>query len=83
MAIPLYIFLIIYFVFLAVFAIFSYFDIDHIIKFGTLNFTNLLAVAIYVGGSMLILLISWQYIGQIDWKQPIELSGLINSGMPY
>lgn len=83
MTFPLYFFLIIYFIFLIAFAVFSYFNIYHIIKFGALNFTNLLATAIYLSVSILILFISWQYIGQTDWKQPIELFGMTKAGLPY
>jgi len=83
MSFPLSIFLIIYFIFLVIFILFSYFDIYHLLKFGTLNITNFLVTFIYLGGSILIIFISWQYLSQIDWQQPIELFQGINFSSPY
>jgi hypothetical protein len=83
MSIPLSSILIIYFIFLVFFIIFSYFNIYHIVRFGTLNFTNFLAIFIFIGVSVLILFVSWQYLSQIDWQQSIELFNGVSFSSPY
>ena len=73
MTFPISAFLIAYFIFLVFFAIFAYFDIYHVLKFGTLNFTNFLATFIFFGVTTLILFLTYQYINQIDWTTPVSL----------
>jgi hypothetical protein len=76
MGIPLAIFYYVYLVFVAIFLLFTLFNVYHLIRFGFLSVGNIVMIAFYITVSILILLISWQYISQIDWQQEIPIAPL-------
>ena len=71
--IPLVIFYYIYLILVLVSLFFTFFNVYHLVRFGFLTISNIVAIAIYIFVSATILLISWNYIGQIDWQQSIPL----------
>ncbi|OGY47915.1 MAG: hypothetical protein A3J62_02745 [Candidatus Buchananbacteria bacterium RIFCSPHIGHO2_02_FULL_38_8] len=73
MAIPLAIFYYLYLVFVLVFLIFTLFNIYHLVRFGFLTLGNIAMITFYIIVSILILLISWRYISNINWQQEIQL----------
>ena len=75
MTFPLYIFLIIYFVFLLGWLVFSFIAVYHILKFGFLNFTTFFTVFVYIAISFLMLAISYKYLSQIDWQMNVTIFG--------
>ena len=75
MGIPLAIFYYAYLVFVLIFLFFTFANVYHLIRFGLLNLSTLVIVVFYTAISILILLISWGYINQIDWQQIIPITG--------
>jgi len=73
MGIPLSLFYYIYLVFVVVFLFFTFFNVWHLIRFGFLTVGNIVMIAFYILVTIMILLISWYYIGQIDWKETIPI----------
>lgn len=74
MAIPLAIFYYIYLAFVAFFLLFTLFNVYHLVRFGFLTIGNISVTAFYIIVSILILIISWGYIGQIDWQQAVTIT---------
>jgi len=75
MTFPLYIFLIIYFIFLLIWLIFSFIGVYHMLKFGFLNLTTFFVIFIFIAVSFLILIASYKYLSQIDWRMNISIFG--------
>jgi len=75
MTFPLYIFLIIYFVFLLGWLIFSFIAIYHMFKYGFLNFTTFFTIFIYIAVSFLMLAVSYKYLSQVDWQMNVTIFG--------
>ena len=73
MAIPLSIFYYIYLVFVAGFLLYTFFNVYHLVRFGFLTVSNVTVTVFYLIASILILTISWGYIGQIHWHQTFFL----------
>ncbi|MFA5022181.1 MAG: hypothetical protein WC508_03820 [Patescibacteria group bacterium] len=64
----------IYLIFIAVFLIFTFFNVYHLVRFGFLSLGNITVIIFYIVVTALILSISWGYIGQIDWQQTFYIS---------
>ena len=73
MSFPLYIFLIIYFLFLFVWGIFGLIGIYHMIKFGLLNPATFILTFIFIAGSITFLAVSYNYISAIDWNVNVSI----------
>lgn len=78
-SVPLSIFLIPYALVLFVFALFSLINLFHLVKFGEGIFADFIATAVYLGFSVLILYMSWQYLSGFNWKETIDI-GLPTAG---
>ena len=74
MAIPLSIFYYLYLVLLAFFLLFTFFNIYHLIRFGFISLSNLVMMAFYLAVSACLISISFNYIGQIDWTQSVQIA---------
>lgn len=68
MTIPLTVFLFLYLLFVFIWIVFSAIAVYHIMKYGRVNFATFAAVLIYLAGCAAILLLSYKYLIQIDWK---------------
>ncbi len=80
MTFPLYFLLFPYLLFLLVWMFFSLTAIYHILRFGFKNFITIFMAMLYVGVSAWILLVSYNYIKQIDWDLQISiLKGAFNT----
>ena len=73
MGIPIAIFYYVYLVFVVIFLFFTFFNIYHLVRFGFLTVGNVVMIGFYIAISIIILLISWYYIEQIDWQQAIPI----------
>lgn len=73
MGIPLEIFYYIYLIFVLIFLFFTFFNVWHLIRFGFLTVGNIIIIVFYILVTIMIILISWYYIGQIDWRQTIPI----------
>lgn len=71
--IPISIFYFIYLAFVGVFLLFTLFNVYHLVRFGFLSIANISIIVFYIGMSIMMLLVSWYYIGQIDWQQVIPI----------
>lgn len=78
MGFPIAIFYYAYLVFVLGFLLFTFFNVFHLVRFGFLTVGNITIIAFYITVSILILLISWGYIGQIDWTQTIMITQTID-----
>jgi len=72
MAIPLYIFLYIYWAFVVICLIFAVFNIYHVIRFGSLNQTTVFSSFIFVIGIIIILWIANKWLSTVNWQEIIE-----------
>jgi hypothetical protein len=73
MTFPLYIFLIAYFVFLFVWFVFCLAALYHMFKFGFKNFTTFFTSFIFIGVAIVMLVFSYNYIAEIDWKTNVTI----------
>lgn len=69
---PLYIFIIIYIVYLLIFCFFVFAMIYHLVRFGFKSFNAFLATFLFLGGSILILALSFKAFTSIDWRMKVE-----------
>lgn len=81
-AIPLYILLILYIIFLLGWAFFSFFAIYHLLRFGFQSTGTFFMVFVFIGVSVIILFMSWQAVSQVDWFSQISILELGGS-TPY
>ncbi len=63
------VFLIAYFVFLAIFALFAIFAIYHLAKFVPPSSIAFFTTYIFLAGAILIIFITWQELQGVDWTQ--------------
>jgi len=68
MTIPLIIFLYLYLLFVFIWLIFSLVALFHMIRYGQINFLTFISTFAYIGGSIMILSLSYNYLSQIDWN---------------
>lgn len=82
-SLPLSLLLILYLVYLFLFFIFSFFILYHLVKFGFISFGILFMISLYLGVALFILLVSAQYLIQIDWQRSIEIFKTYSSTTPF
>ena len=73
LTIPISVFLIIYFIILAMLAIFIAVNFFHIIFTGTTTFSSFLATLLVFASVVLILFGTWYFLRGIDWSQTITI----------
>lgn len=84
MTVSLSLFLYIYLFLLLIWLIFSFIALYHMFKFGFKNFTTFFTTFLYIAVSIVLLLISYNYIIQIDWSHNIPLfGGFFGGEMPF
>lgn len=72
-SIPLYIFLFIYLLFLAVFAIFMFINLYHLVASGSLTLTSFFVTFFLLAFAFLVLYSTWQLIQSVDWRTPVAI----------
>lgn len=58
----------------AVVAVFAAFNLHHLVQHGATTKLSYLAALAFLIGSASILLLTWQELRDVDWRQPISLS---------
>lgn len=81
MAIPLVLFYYLYLVFVAIFLLYTLFNIYHLARFGGKTLTTLAITAFYIAFSIVIITTAWGYIGPIDWTNSIQLTPNLNRSL--
>lgn len=77
MTIPLFSVLIIYFIFLAGFVVFGIFNVYHALRFGMASLTNIISLAAFVAGALMIVGLTAPIIVDTDWRQPLFVIGSV------
>ena len=77
--IPLALLYYLYLAFILVFLLFTLFNLYHLVRFGFLTIGNIVMIGAFLLGTIAMLLLSWQYISQIDWTATIPI---IQLGVP-
>lgn len=67
-----------YLVVVAIFILYSLFNIYHLIRFGFLSWVNVLIIFLYILAAGIILAFSFDLLVQIDWHQPLFDSSNFN-----
>ncbi len=75
MQIPLAIFYFLYLALVAVYVLYTIFNIYHLLRFASPSPLNLAIVLLYLAISAVIVWLSWQYVGAIDWSGNLILPG--------
>ncbi len=84
MSFPLYYILILYLSFLIVWAVFSFVAFYHMLKYGFRNFTTFFIIIIYILISVFLLMLSFRYLGEIDWQVNVAIfDNIFNNDFPY
>ena len=75
LALPPYFLLIPFAIVFVVTAFFSLVDISHLLRYGARNAVGFTATFVYVSGLAIILFLTWQFLPDISWTEPIKLLG--------
>ncbi len=73
LTLPLYIFLFLYFAFLAIFMLFVIINFHHIISSGTLTLTNFFFTVLIAAITIFILFGTYQLLQGTDWQQSVVI----------
>lgn len=71
--IPLYTLLFIYFLFLAIFAVFLLIDSYHIVMTASFTLSSFLVTFIIFALTTLTLYFTWQFLSEVDWQAPLTV----------
>ncbi len=73
MTFSLYLLLFPYFAFLFVWTVFSLAAVFHMARFGFKGLTSVATTFVYIGISVFLLMVSYGYISQVDWRQEVTV----------
>ena len=71
--IPLYIFLFLYFAYLALFGLFIFVNILHLFQAGALTLFTLTMTVILFAATVLIIFSTWTLLSGADWRAPLTV----------
>ena len=71
MVITLSIFYYLYLAVVAVFILYSLFNIYHLLVFGFTSFINILIIALYVAVAIILINFSLNQLAAVDWSRPL------------
>jgi hypothetical protein len=74
MNIPLYFFLLVFGAYMLFYVLYSLFNIYHLIRYGVYGFGLYLIVAIFTGGTIILIAGSFFLLMEYDWTLPISLN---------
>ncbi|MCK4554299.1 hypothetical protein KAU19_05055 [Candidatus Parcubacteria bacterium] len=73
-----------YLLFLFLWLIFSIVAVYHMMKFGFKNFTTFFTTFIFIGVAILMLMTTYDFISQIDWKEQVTIfENAFNRELPF
>lgn len=73
MAIPYYIFPIVYLVIVAIYFFFAILNFYHIVKFGFFDFSGKLNTFLYLAVNVVVIFFTWFFLRDIDWTQSLTI----------
>ncbi|TSC76447.1 MAG: hypothetical protein G01um101431_580 [Parcubacteria group bacterium Gr01-1014_31] len=73
MTLPLTLLYVIYLLLVGVFVLYSFFNIYHLLRFGSPFIVTISVSLLYLLGAVTLLSTSWVFIGGIDWSTTIDL----------
>ena len=56
-------------------AFLSLFNIINLLKYGARNGVGFAATFIYICGAAIILFFTWQFLPEVEWRQPLQVLG--------
>ncbi|KPJ84991.1 hypothetical protein AMJ57_04855 [Parcubacteria bacterium SG8_24] len=62
------------------FMIFAAFNIHHLMRYGATTRVSYIITFIFLSGSVLLLFISWQMLGGVDWSQQMTFGTPFSDG---
>ncbi len=83
MEITLSVFLFIYLIYILIFLFFSFFNLYHMLRFGFVSFWAYVITIGYIIITLLALFVSYYYIAQVDWNQPLEIFNSNSNSMYF
>jgi len=81
MVIPLAIFYYIYLGIVAVFLFLSFVALYHLLRFSHFSIVSNIVSLAYIMVTLAIFLISWHYIGQVNWQEAIPITSTFEQGL--
>lgn len=79
-AIPLWSLLVFYGVFLLFFVIYSLFNLYHLLRFGTFGIGLFGITALFIGGTAVLLTVSFAMLSTFDWSADVRVSDYLQEG---
>jgi hypothetical protein len=73
LALPLYILLIIYLAFLAMFVIFTLINIGHLFQTASLTFTSLFFTIVVISATLIIVWLTWYFLQGVNWHASLTI----------
>jgi hypothetical protein len=83
MVIPYIVFLGLYVIGLTMLLIFGLSSLYHLLRYGFFTPTSVFMTGCLIAGTAIILFISYQYIGAIDWGQYFDLEFMVQNFNPF
>lgn len=73
MSFPLSLIAFAYLILVGIFCLFSFFNLYHLLRFGSPAIVTLTVSAVYLAGTAVLLVTSWFFLQTVDWSTAIEL----------
>lgn len=75
--VPIAVFLIVYGAYMLFYVLYSLFNIYHLIRYGVYGFGLYLIVAMFTGGTIILVSASVFLLAQYDWTRPLSLDNAV------
>lgn len=79
-SIPVGVFLLVFAAYMVFYILYSLFNIYHLLRYGVFGFGLYLLVAIFTGGTIILVSGSIFWLMEYDWTLPISLQSILNLG---
>lgn len=71
--IPLYSFLIIFFIYLVIFGLFFLINFGHLFQTAALTFTSFFVAILLIAASLVVLWGTWYFLSDVNWQQSVTV----------
>jgi len=75
---PLWLLLIPFGLGILLFVLYGFFNIYHLLRFATYSFGSYVITTLFIGGSVILLAISYSFISGLDWTTTFNLTDFLN-----
>mgnify|MGYP001594656129 CR=1 FL=1 len=79
LAFPISFFLVFFGIFLLFYAVYSAFNLYHLLRFGIDGFGLYLIVTVYTGGSLVLAAAAFYLLSQYDWSVPFAIGNIFGA----